>query len=210
LRRALLKLPDPLVPPAKLVPLAERIPAAAGPRVGGIDFGFRSPFAAVWGHVDRDGVLWLTGEHYAVQQPLSFHARHLPRDVYWYADPAGASEIAELRVADFVMRKGNNALRLGNMAVTARLRAGRLKVVPGACPNLLREAALYRWDATTHGEVPEDAHNHALAALRYLVARLDAKKLVRTERPPEPAEVGQSGEAKWLDVHNELLWARRT
>jgi len=32
---------------------------AGGKQVGGIDFGFRNPFAAVWGTVDRDGVLWL-------------------------------------------------------------------------------------------------------------------------------------------------------
>ena len=31
--------------------------------VGGIDFGFRNPFAAVWGVVDADGVLWLFREH---------------------------------------------------------------------------------------------------------------------------------------------------
>ena len=40
---------------------------AGGRRVGGIDFGFRNPFAAVWGTLDRDGVLWLTGEHYAAR-----------------------------------------------------------------------------------------------------------------------------------------------
>src|SRR5262249_48550038 len=48
-------------------------------RVGGLDFGFRNPFAAVWGVVDRDGVLWLTGEHYAAEKPLAYHAEHLPR-----------------------------------------------------------------------------------------------------------------------------------
>src|SRR5581483_9926373 len=38
-------------------------PAPAGGRkVGGLDFGFRNPFATLWGTLDRDGVLWLTGE----------------------------------------------------------------------------------------------------------------------------------------------------
>lgn len=31
-------------------------------KVGGIDFGYRNPFAAVWGFVDGDGVLWIVGE----------------------------------------------------------------------------------------------------------------------------------------------------
>jgi hypothetical protein len=54
-------------------------PLPEGRLVGGIDFGFRNPFAAVWGVVDRDGVLWLTGEHYCRNKPLSYHAQHLPR-----------------------------------------------------------------------------------------------------------------------------------
>lgn len=43
-------------------------------KVGGIDFGFRNPFAAVWGHLDEQGNLWITHEHYCRQQPLSYHA----------------------------------------------------------------------------------------------------------------------------------------
>src|SRR5262249_43753363 len=39
-------------------------------RLGGMDFGYRNPFAAVWGGLDHDGVLWLTAEHYCRQQPL--------------------------------------------------------------------------------------------------------------------------------------------
>src|SRR6185369_3416240 len=76
-----------------------------GQPVGGIDFGFRNPFAAVWGFLDRDGVLWLTGEHYAAQRPLTYHAERLPRNCTWYADPSGANEIAELRGANFTVRR---------------------------------------------------------------------------------------------------------
>src|SRR5205823_726611 len=124
-------------------------PEPAGRRVGGIDFGFRNPFAAVWGIVDRDDVLWLTGEHYQRQRPLSFHARHLPKDVLWYADPAGANERSELACAGFRVCLGNNDMRLGIAAVTGRLENGTLKMLEGRCPNLLYEAGLYRYaDAT--------------------------------------------------------------
>ncbi|MCI0681925.1 MAG: hypothetical protein L0Y71_07460 [Gemmataceae bacterium] len=151
--------------------------------VGGIDFGFRNPFAAIWGFEDRDGVLWLVGEHYARQKPLCHHARFLPRNVTWYADPSGATERSELRCADFVMREGNNELRPGIAAVTEGLQNGTLRVLEGACPNLLAEAGLYRWAG--HGEYraerekPMDEHNHALAALRYLVSRLDRRRMAR-------------------------------
>jgi hypothetical protein len=186
-----------------------------GRRVGGIDFGFRNPFAAVWGVHDRDGVLWLTGEHYARQKPLSHHARHLPRDVTWYADPSGATERCELLCAGLVVRAGDNALRPGIAAVSARLENGTLRVLEGSCPNLLAEAALYRYSdeaGDRHAEAPVDEHNHALAALRYLVSRLDARQMARNRGPagggdttPNPPPAPRK-ERPWLRLDNESLW----
>ncbi|OAI46893.1 hypothetical protein AYO44_10580 [Planctomycetaceae bacterium SCGC AG-212-F19] len=151
---------------------------ASPPTVGGIDFGYRNPFAAVWGHQDSEGILWITGERYERQQTIVEHARHLPRKVTWYADPAGAQEIATLRTLGLVVRRGVNEIRAGIAAVRARLEAGKLRVVRESCPNLLAEAQLYRYPDQADGgdrETPVDDHNHALAALRYLVTRLDAE-----------------------------------
>src|SRR5262245_47688711 len=191
---------------------------AGGQRVGGIDFGFRNPFAAVWGTFDRERVLWLTGEHYARQRPLSYHATKLPRDVMWYCDPSGANERNELVVVNFKIRRGDNALRPGIAAVSARLEDGTLRVLDGACPNLLSEASLYRYsDAPEERdtETPVDEHNHALAALRYLVCKLDAGRMARP-RPPHPGDPNQPPEDKpapprrdpWLRLDNEALWTR--
>jgi hypothetical protein len=149
----------------------------APPTLGGIDFGFRNPFAALWGHTDGDGVLWITGERYERQRTIHDHAQHLLRSVTWYADPAGAQEIAALRQFGLAVRRGRNELQAGIAAVRARLQAGKLKVLRRACPNLLAEAKLYRYpsqaDSHADTENPIDDHNHALAALRYLVVRLD-------------------------------------
>lgn len=153
-----------------------------GKRVGGIDFGFRNPFAAIWGTLDKERVLWLTGEHYCRGKPLSYHAQFLPRDVAWYADPAGANERCELRVANFVINEGNNAIRLGIAAITARLQNGTLRVLDGCCPNLIAEAGLYRYADEPQGgdsENPLDDHNHALAALRYLVNTVDLHRMAK-------------------------------
>ncbi len=172
----------------------------SGRKVGGIDFGFRNPFAAVWG-VLKDDVLYLTGEHYCRGRPLSYHATKIPRDVMWYADPAGANERAELRLADFKVLEGNNSLRPGIAAVTARLEDGGLRVVEGCCPNLLVEAGLYRWGddpRERNAETPVDEHNHALAALRYLVAGIDARKMARPRRIKEAAE-SADGEVRQAD-----------
>src|SRR5262249_50418873 len=154
-------------------------PAPQGKRrYGGIDFGWRNPFAAVWGTLDERGVLWLDGEHYSREKPLSYHAQHLPRDVTGDADPSGATERAGLRCAGFTVLEGDNALRPGIAAVSARIENGTLLIPRGCCPNLRAEAELYRYsDSPTErqAEVPVDEHNHALAALRYLVSKLDAR-----------------------------------
>jgi hypothetical protein len=179
-----------------------------GRRLGGIDFGFRNPFAAVWGTVDRDGVLWLTGEHHARQKPLRYHAERLPRDVFWYADPSGATEISELRCADLKVMGGINALQLGIAAVSARLANGGLRIVEGACPNLLTEACLYRYAEESEGgsEIPLDEHNHALAALRYLVSRLDQRRMARPLAPylaSADREADQAKAAKILEAQKQ-------
>ncbi len=135
------------------------------------------------------GVLVLTNEHYSRQQPLSYHAEHLPRNVLWYADPSGAAERSELRRAGFTVREAKNALRPGIAAVNARIQSGMLLIRDGACPNLLAEAGLYRYSADPaerYAEIPVDEHNHALAALRYLIVMIDAHRLTG-RRPADPA-----------------------
>jgi hypothetical protein len=184
-------------------------PEPEGRPVGGIDFGWRNPFAAIWGVLDRDDVLWITGERYLRQTPLHEHAAALRqhRAVAWYADPAGRTEIEELRAAGLTVRPGDNDIRPGIAAVTARLRTGRLKVRRSACPNLIEEARLYRYptasERAVQGEDPIDEHNHAVGALRYLVSRLDALFLARLRRRGDAPPAAASTPHMATDDH---LW----
>jgi hypothetical protein len=154
------------------------------------------------------------GEHYQRGQPLSYHAERLSRDVRWYADPSGATEISELRCAGFQVSAGGNAVRVGIAAVGARLAKGTLKVVRDACPNLLAEAELYRYaaDLADRGsETPEDEHNHALGALRYLVSRLDERRMAGwfKKKVDGGAAEKQSAAPKrdwWMRWDNPALW----
>jgi hypothetical protein len=176
---------------------------ARGTRVGGLDFG--DAFAAVWGVLDHDGVLWLTDEHYHTGQVLAVHARYLPREVMWYADPSGKVWIRELQHAQFKVRKGLAAVDVGINAVRTRLETGRLRIKPGTCRHLLAEAEVYRWDPDKPGH-PLKENDHALDALRYLVARTDQGKMAKWRRwftpedglppdlpPPRPNGRGGSG-----------------
>jgi hypothetical protein len=193
-------------------------------RIGGMDFGFRNPFAAVWGVLDKDGVFWVTHEYYCREKALSFHMQHLPRDVMWYVDPSGAEERAQLIYAGFKVRKGRNDLRPGIAAVNARIQNGMLKIIDGACPNLLAEAGLYRYSSDPHErgcEIPLDEHNHGLAALRYPIASIDGRGFLRrmidtilppsggpTSGPPQPPAPPKPKRDGWLRLDNEELWTR--
>ena len=90
------------------------------------------------------------------------------------------------------MKRGINDLRLDITAVRARLEDGRLKVLESRCPNLLTEAGMYRWGEAEdrRAEVPVDKGNHALATLRYLIARLDknhlARRVSKSDASPPP------------------------
>jgi hypothetical protein len=183
-----------------------------GRPVGGIDFGWRNPFAALWGTLDKDDVLWISGERYGSQVPLHQHAAALreQRNVTWYADPSGRTEIEELRAADLRVLPGANDIRLGIAAVTARLRTGRLKVLRSRCPHLIGEARLYRYPTAQErrgeSELPLDAHNHALGALRYLVSRLDARFLARLRRPAAPPTTEETPSSRPALFDREDLW----
>ena len=103
------------------------------------------------------------------------------------------------------------------MAVRSRLETGRLRVVDGACPNLLYEAGLYRYDDASNGrgsETPLTESNHALDALRYLITRLDQRRMAKDRRPAPPADgaaaaEGPSAKEDWRKRWgNEELWTR--
>lgn len=146
----------------------------AGQDVGGIDWGWNNPFAAVLGKLDRDDVLWLGWERYGSRITIGDHAAALPQGPRWYADPAGADQIAEVRRRgrDVVPSThcGSQPLAHGIGLVTDRIRTGRLRV-KGDLGHLIGEAGLYRYDKET--ETPVDRDNHALAALRYLIVAID-------------------------------------
>ena len=83
-------------------------------------------------------------------------------------------------------------------------------MVAGCCPNLLYEASLYRYSDAAgerHAEVPVDEHNHALAALRYLVSKLDERRMAG-QRPGQPPEKKKPARDPWLRYDNEALWTR--
>lgn len=166
-----------------------------GKKVGGIDFGFRDPFAALWGTYDlADDLLTIRGEHYKRESGLAENSSALPAGHEWDCDPSQPATILELRRAGFLARKAfSNRIDAGIAAVRSRIERGKLKVVKSKCPNLLAEAQMYAYDPLRPGENPIDEYNHAMDALRYLVSRIDRGFIARFlgKRPPgQPSELG--------------------
>src|SRR5271166_3342266 len=186
------------------------------PGVGGIDFGFSNPFAAVWGHLDHDGVLWITGCRYVRQCTTPTNAEAIPRGVRYWCDPAQPESRKELQNAGHdclpclhIPARGaggekRNPILHGIDLVSVRIAEGRLKIVRSACMPLIREFGMYHYDPEKLSENPVDEDNHAMDALRYLVVGLDRGKVAPA---PEVDYVATSDEADRLE--RELEEKRR-
>lgn len=184
------------------------------PQVGGIDFGFSNPFAAVYGHLDHDGVLWITGCRYVRQCTLPIHAEALPKGVRYWCDPAQPESRVELRNAGHdaipcvhLRARGSTGemkkpILHGIDLVSERIRSNKLKVIRSACLPLIREMSMYCYDPEKQSENPIDADNHACDALRYLIVGLDRGNAIPQrdyESEPEPPK-------QPLDDDDERWW----
>jgi hypothetical protein len=194
-----------------------------GLRYGGIDWGFHNPFGALEAILDGDDVLWVRWERHGSRITLTEHSKALlrgqpghPEDsVRYFGDPAGADQVAEMRVAghDVVpcVHLGTRPLEAGIAQVTDRIRTGRLKVL-GTLGHTIEEAGKYRYEKQT--EKPVDADNHLLAALRYMVVGIDRGRSVG-DRSPEVslAEIEararaeqEARSAEWHDPEASHWW----
>jgi hypothetical protein len=178
---------------------------AVEPDVGGIDWGIHNPFAALWGHLDHDDVLWITGMRYKSGCTIPVHAEALPKGVSWWCDPAGAQERLMLRdsghdvlpCVHIPVRHASGEVRKpllsGIDMVSERIRTGRLRIVRSACLPLVRELGMYHYDETKHVEEPVKEDDHACDALRYLAVGLARRGA--SDRAGESADARASREA---------------
>ncbi len=201
---------------------AEEWPTSLGAwNYGGIDWGWNNPFGALVAWLDRDDALWVGWERHGSRITLTDHSRALPRGgIRWFADPAGADQIAEIRSAghDVVpcVHLGQQPLASGIGLVADRIRSERLKV-HGSLGNLIDEAGKYRYEKQT--EKPLDQDNHLLAALRYMVVGIDRMRSVK-DGPPAPTadqiaaieaeerRIREEVEAEYYDIDNDQWWDR--
>jgi len=171
-------------------------------RFRSIDFGFSNAFVCLWFGLDYDGRLYLYREIYHTQRTVKVHAKQINE---WSAEETMISTVCDHDAEDRATLKENGivsvpakkAIRPGIDAVIERLKVQgdgkpRLFVVEDALAERdmsLRESGLptctleefgsYSWPESkpdrNDKEVPLDAYNHGMDALRYAVMYLDGK-----------------------------------
>jgi hypothetical protein len=171
----------------------------------GVDFGFHNPAAVVLGCKDKDDVLWIVEEVYQARMTDDELIRKIkplveryPIEALW-CDPSAPQSIEKMRRADVPARPAMNNVNPGIRAVAARLRSGRLQVWRG-CRHLIAESELYCYPEVTNSAVqrkdqPIKEHDHALDALRYLIAGMDRVRGVDDWQPEVVAPQLPSGPA---------------
>jgi len=166
-------------------------PPADATWIAGMDFGFRNPTVILHACVDEGGVLRIIDERSQSGVVLEDHIRAL-LDAHWPApawigvDPAGRqrndqtgrSAITALRRAGLVVRDRRLPIEEGLRLLRARLAPAsggpRLFIHP-RCETLVRSLQTYHYPAhrPESRDPVKDGADHAVDALRYLVANLD-------------------------------------
>ena len=152
-------------------------PAPATGRVlVGIDDGTHNPFCALRGIVDGDGRLYIAAERYkpglleaAKVSAVKELAAGSERTVI---DPSAAGLKLALSTNGVPVADADNDVLAGIGKVQQRLADGRLFIDP-SCTNLIREVQAYEWADNDKKDVPVKENDHAMDALRYVVAALD-------------------------------------
>lgn len=160
--------------------------------VGGVDFGFTNPAVTLIAGQDNDGRIYVLDEFYKRRQMQDDHAvatvELRDRIAAEYPDAFAAAGLllqvdpADPHGATTFRRYGLQAVGANNKVIEGiRMIQQRLAVqadgrprlyISKRCANLLAEFEIYSWK-TTRGELtdaPEKTNDHAMDALRYLVA----------------------------------------
>ncbi|OQA82860.1 MAG: Terminase-like family protein [Lentisphaerae bacterium ADurb.Bin242] len=157
-------------------------------KVRAIDFGFTNPFVCLWGALDPDGRLYLYREHYQAAVRTAEHARKIlelsGNERYGFtAADHDAAERAELSSAGIRTEAAFKEVTAGIQSVKNRLAKqgdGKPRLFFfNTLKNTLSEIYDYRWaqgnDSRNAKEEPVKLNDHAMDALRYMVAALDRR-----------------------------------
>ncbi len=155
-----------------------------GRKLGGIDFGWKSPFCALSAVLyveDGKDILYIFRERYQTYCRLKVHAENMPKGHTWFADSSEPEMILDLKEAGHGVFPANRAITPGIEAVNERILTNRL-LVSSSCVSLINEMGLYQFPQEEGKDKPIEEIDHAVSALRYLCIAL-AKKRAKIGSP---------------------------
>lgn len=149
------------------------------PTFVGQDFGYINPSVALLLQVSPSEEVFVIAEHYHTNRSISELAREVYRPLCdqhairaWYCDPAGASEIAELRAAGLPATGRRSTVAEGVTALRKLMRppgGGPPRLhVDRRCRRLVAELATYSF-REGEDQVVRDLNDHGPDALRYFL-----------------------------------------
>ncbi len=157
--------------------------------LAGMDLGLRSPTVLLLAAIDETGTVTIVDEHSASGIVLSEHLdRVLARGwrPQWIGvDPAAAQRSLQTGLSDTqAMRRMGMVVRSRRLPLDEGLRLIRTRLAPAAtkptlrihkrCARLIESIEAYRYPDDQPGSPPlKDGNDHAVDALRYLLAVLD-------------------------------------
>ena len=176
-------------------------------RLVGGDPGKRDPYAVIVLCEDFDGRWWIVGEFYKTGGSTSSWTNEFQRmnDKWkpqrWYVDKRKPADILDIRNAgidavgnlDFYGETARDTIRPMIGIVQDIMISGKLRVSP-ECKRTIYEFEEYKYNDPADknaGEVPIDANNHAMDAIRYALVSSkitsgDLEPRYRSARPVKP------------------------
>lgn len=155
-------------------------------RLRSIDFGYTNPFVCLWGALDADGRLYIYREHYKAGVRTAEHAETILKLSGGERYCATVADHDAAERAELESRGIRTEAAVKNVAGGIQSVKNRLAVCPDNRPrlfffrtlrNLLTEIYDYRWlpaqDTGNAREEPIKQNDHAMDALRYMVAAAD-------------------------------------
>ena len=149
------------------------------PTFAGQDFGYINPSVALVIQISPSEEVFVLAEHYHTLRSVSALAKEVYRPLHqrydiraWYCDPAGASEIAELRAAGLPAASRRSTVEEGVIALRKLLRPPggdppRLHI-DRSCRRLIAELSTFSYrEGEDH--LQRDLNDHGPDALRYFL-----------------------------------------
>ena len=181
----------------------------------GYDHGARdeNPTAIMFGSYDPAGNLYWWDEIYLGNRTAKQYASMIRAKLQgkmwsvFSTDPSAKQvriELADVEIGIYSVCPEQKDIESGIIRMTQLIREGRMKVLRGRCPNLIREWKSWEWDEKNPGKPKKGQPCHALDACRYAVLVPVSRPEGRESDPLAPSNEDQRTQNMWKGLRKKF------